>query len=130
MLYRLAATKPAGAVLSLTGNDHYRFRPPGGETATTVPAQALRPSDRLAELDDNPVDHGHPPRGSAPAAAWIGVSAVNDNNTSSVVRDSVSRVLRRSTLRVLRALRPRWREVTGLRARASVQAPTHSASQP
>ena len=25
------ATKPAGAVLSLTGNDHYRFRPPGGE---------------------------------------------------------------------------------------------------
>jgi len=31
---------------------------------------------------------------------------------------SVSRVLGRSTLRVLRALRPRWREVTALRARA------------
>ena len=61
-----AATKPAGAVLSLTGNDHYRFRPPGGETATTVQAQALRPAGRLAELDDNPVDHSHPLRGSAP----------------------------------------------------------------
>ena len=32
---------------------------------------------------------------------------------------SVSRVLARSTLRVLRTLRPRWREVTALRARAA-----------
>ena len=39
---------------------------------------------------------------SAPAAAWIGISAVNDNNTSSVVPASVSRVLARSTGAVLR----------------------------
>ena len=38
---------------------------------------------------------------------------------SSVSCASVPRVLGRSTVRVLRALRPRWREVTGLRARAA-----------
>ena len=32
--------------------------------------------------------------------------------------------------RVLRRLRPRWREVTGLRTRAARSGPTHTASQP
>ena len=56
------------------------------------------------------------PPGSVPS---IRVCRRNRHVRSSVSCASVSRVLGRSTLRVLRALRPRWREVTGLRARAA-----------
>ena len=51
-------------------------------------------------------------------------------NQSPVGYVSVAHGLARSTRRVRRTLRPRWREVTGLRARAASRAPTHSASQP
>lgn len=49
----------------------------------------------------------------------VGNSAVHEKHGVRRYRPSVSRVLARSTLRVLHALRPRWRAVIGLRARAA-----------
>ena len=126
---RLRRPEPAGAVSAHAGDGHSRFRPPGGETTLTASGYTNTSVGRVVTFRSRSEPHAllrpeHIARPSLVAAAprqhviEPRLPRIDTFGRPSCAV-SVSRVLGRSTLRVLRALRPRCREVTGLRARAA-----------